>query len=169
MKGRGQHVSYLLCCTYKGHINAGTVPLKIPSFRSDMLRIVNIVLHHLYLRQAHWLTSHLHSPVESRFKVFIHKGGVCPLLQQHLGVLRPVVESCPVEWCHSLQNHNQRDRDEHRISGRKTEHTFSSGLRAPPDVLVAACQFIRSLGHSFNRYLLGFYLVPGKQVLRILQ
>ena len=110
--------------TYKAHINAGTVP-----YRSDLLRTVNIALHHLHLRQAHWLISHLDCPVESCFKVFIHKGGVCPLLQQHLGVLRPVVESCPVECCHPLQNHSQRGRDEHRLLGRKVEYTLSPQAR----------------------------------------
>lgn len=115
----------VLCHVYKVHINAATAPLIIPSFRSDTLRIVNIALYYLYLRQVHWLTSHLDCPVESCLKVFIHKGGVCPLLQQHLGMLRPVVESCPVEWCHSLQNHNQRGRDENRLSGRKIEHILS--------------------------------------------
>ena len=98
-------------------------------YRSDLLRTVNIALHHLHLRQAYWLISHLDCPVESCFKVFIHKGGVCPLLQQHLGVLRPVVESCPVECRHPLQNHSQRGRDEHRLSGRKVEYTLSPQAR----------------------------------------
>lgn len=47
--------------------------------------------------------STLDCPVEGCFKILVHKGGVCPLLQQHLGVLRPVVESCPMEWRHPLR------------------------------------------------------------------
>lgn len=62
-----------------------------------------MALYYLTRRQARSLLSHLDCPVESCFKVLVQKGWVCPLLQQHLGVLRSVVESCPVEWSHPLR------------------------------------------------------------------
>lgn len=95
--------------------------------------------------------------MESCFKVFIHKGGVCPLLQQHLGVLRPVVESCPVECCHPLQNHSQRGRDEHRLLGRKVEYF----LPRPKGITrcVGCCLSVHLFLKSFIQLiLLGFLL-----------
>lgn len=113
-----------------------------------------MALHHLNLRQIYWSISHLDCPVEGCFKVFIHKCGVCSLLQQHLSMLRLVMESGPVERCHSLQNHSQKgERWAQAIRKEKGGPTFSPDPRAITRY-IGCCLSVQSVLKPFNQQVL---------------